>query len=42
MLHTLDSDVLARDLIMTTAATDIEITSNALEDAFVTLTRENR
>lgn len=37
-----DTVVLARDLIMTTAATDIEITSNALEDAFVTLTRENR
>ncbi|WP_052465800.1 ABC transporter ATP-binding protein [Mobilicoccus massiliensis] len=37
-LHTRDSDALARHLLTATAARDVEVTSDALEDAFLTLT----
>jgi ABC-2 type transport system ATP-binding protein len=38
LLHTGDSDVVARHLLTATAATDLEITSRNLEDAFLALT----
>lgn len=38
LLHTHDSDVLARALLTTTAAHDVEITSLGLEEAFLALT----
>ncbi|EOM76604.1 ABC transporter ATP-binding protein [Rhodococcus rhodnii] len=40
LLHSHDSDALARRLLDSTTAYDIEITSAALEDAFVSLTEE--
>ena len=37
-LHTRDSDALARHLLTTTAARDLEITAQNLESVFVALT----
>ena len=38
LIHSSDSDVIARHLLNETAAHDLEITAHALEDAFVALT----
>lgn len=38
LLHSQDSDLVARHLLTATAATDLEITSRNLEDAFLALT----
>jgi len=38
LIHTKDSDTVARHLLTTTAARDVEITSKNLEDAFLSLT----
>ncbi|MEV4627555.1 ABC transporter ATP-binding protein [Micromonospora sp. NPDC049523] len=38
LLHATDSDAVARHLLTTTAARDLEITSRNLEDAFIALT----
>ncbi|MGZ4452540.1 MAG: ABC transporter ATP-binding protein [Nocardioides sp.] len=38
LVHTKDSDAVARHLLTTTAARDVEITSKNLEDAFLSLT----
>ncbi|MEU4314455.1 ABC transporter ATP-binding protein [Nocardia sp. NPDC024068] len=38
VVHTVDSDALARHLLTATAATDLEISSHNLESAFLTLT----
>ena len=38
LLHARDSDAVARHLLTSTAARDLEITSRGLEDAFLTLT----
>lgn len=40
LVHTADSDLLARHLLSATSAHDIEITARGLEDAFVALTAE--
>ena len=42
IVHTSDSDLVARYLLNETQASDIQITSNSLEDAFVKLTRSDR
>ncbi|MXG88490.1 ABC transporter ATP-binding protein [Nocardioides flavescens] len=41
LVHTSDSDVVARHLLTQTAAHDLEITSKGLEDAFVSLTHRS-
>ena len=40
LIHTADSDTVARRLLTETAAHDLEITSRGLEDAFIALTSE--
>ncbi|MGW4464489.1 ABC transporter ATP-binding protein [Micromonospora sp. NPDC004704] len=40
LLHATDSDAVARHLLTTTAARDLEITSRNLEDAFIALTAD--
>jgi ABC-2 type transport system ATP-binding protein len=41
IIQTTDSDAVARDLLTTTAARDIEITAHNLEDAFIELTGDD-
>ena len=41
LVHTRDSDAVARHLLTRTAARDLEITAQGLEDAFLSLTRED-
>jgi ABC-2 type transport system ATP-binding protein len=41
LVHAADSDAVARHLLTTTAARDLEITSRNLEDAFIALTGDN-
>jgi ABC-2 type transport system ATP-binding protein len=41
LVHTKDSDAVARHLLTTTDARDLEITSQGLEDAFLSLTGED-
>ena len=41
LVHTKDSDAVARHLLTRTAARDLEITSQGLEDAFLSLTGED-
>jgi ABC-2 type transport system ATP-binding protein len=41
LIRASDSDAVARYLLTTTAAKDLEITSHSLEDAFIALTSEN-
>jgi ABC-2 type transport system ATP-binding protein len=41
LLHANDSDAVARYLLTTTPARDLEITARALEDAFIALTSDN-
>ena len=41
LVHTRDSDAVARHLLTRTAAYDLEITSRGLEDAFISLTGED-
>ena len=40
LIATTDSDAVARHLLTTTGARDLEITSRGLEDAFISLTAE--
>jgi ABC-2 type transport system ATP-binding protein len=40
VIATTDSDAVARHLLTTTAARDLEITSRGLEDAFISLTSD--
>lgn len=42
LVHTRDSDSVARHLLTQTSARDLEITSHGLEDAFITLTGDAR
>src|SRR3954453_22631938 len=42
LVRAIDSDAVARHLLTTTAAHDLQITSRGLEDAFLALTGENR
>src|SRR3954470_19309159 len=42
LVRAADSDAVARHLLTTTPAHDLQITSRGLEDAFLALTRENR
>src|SRR3954466_13622644 len=42
LLHAADSDAVARHLLTTTPAHDLQITSRGLEDAFIALTGDNR
>jgi ABC-2 type transport system ATP-binding protein len=42
LIQTTDSDAVARYLLTSTDAKELEITSHNLEDAFVELTAENR
>ena len=42
LLHAKDSDAVARYLLTETDARDLEITSKGLEDAFLSLTHEEK
>ncbi|WP_456825497.1 ABC transporter ATP-binding protein [Cellulomonas sp. P5_E12] len=42
LVHTSDSDGVARHLLTATAASDVEITARGLEDAFLALTGDNK
>ena len=42
LVHAKDSDAVARYLLTETDARDLEITSKGLEDAFLSLTHEER
>jgi ABC-2 type transport system ATP-binding protein len=42
LIHAADSDAVARHLLTTTPARDLQITSRGLEDAFIALTGETR
>jgi ABC-2 type transport system ATP-binding protein len=42
LVHAADSDAVARHLLTTTPARDLQITSRGLEDAFLALTGDNR
>ena len=41
LIHSADSDAVARHLLTPTAARDLEITSRGLEDAFIALTGDD-
>ena len=42
LVHTSDSDGVARHLLTATAASDVEITARGLEDAVLALTGDNK
>jgi ABC-2 type transport system ATP-binding protein len=41
LLHSRDSDAVARHLLTTTGARDLEIVARGIEDAFLALTADN-
>ncbi len=42
LIHANDSDAVARHLLTTTSAKDLEITARGLEDAFIALTSDTQ